>query len=189
MVVFILLKKVVVKIVGHKLTVKQKLFADEYLKSGNATDAAVKAGYSARTAQRIGSENLSKPLIKAYITAKMQDIEDAKIMDAKEALELLTKIARAEIEETVTIGTPDGIEQAKQPPSIKDRVSAIKEVLKRYQIGELERVQLRKAIADARMAEAKATVAEKLGQEKNNQIDAILDKLEEEINESGSGSN
>lgn len=42
-----------------KLTEKQKRFADEYIKSGNATQAAIKAGYSKRTANRIGPENLS----------------------------------------------------------------------------------------------------------------------------------
>ncbi|MGG2139985.1 terminase small subunit [Symbiopectobacterium sp. RP] len=44
-----------------KLTDKQELFAREYLKDLNATQAAIRAGYSEKTARKIGSENLSKP--------------------------------------------------------------------------------------------------------------------------------
>lgn len=43
----------------RKLTPKQQLFADEYIKSGNATDAAIKAGYSPKTARSIAQENLT----------------------------------------------------------------------------------------------------------------------------------
>jgi phage terminase small subunit len=50
-----------------KLTPKQKLFCDYYLISLNATDAAIKAGYSENAAQEIGSQNLSKPIVKEYV--------------------------------------------------------------------------------------------------------------------------
>lgn len=50
-----------------KLTPKQQRFVEEYLVDLNATQACVRAGYSKKTAQRIGSENLSKPLIAAEI--------------------------------------------------------------------------------------------------------------------------
>ena len=43
-----------------KLTIKQKKFADEYIICGNATQAAIKAGYSKKTAYQIGSANLQK---------------------------------------------------------------------------------------------------------------------------------
>jgi phage terminase small subunit len=45
------------------LTAKQSLFIKEYLVDLNATQAAIRAGYSEKTAQVIGSENLSKPII------------------------------------------------------------------------------------------------------------------------------
>ena len=51
---------------------KQKKFADEYLLSWNAADAARKAGYSENSAASIGSENLRKPQIAAYIRARAQ---------------------------------------------------------------------------------------------------------------------
>ena len=50
----------------EKLTVKQKKFCEYYIQTGNATDSARKAGYSQRSAQAIGKENLMKPLIAEY---------------------------------------------------------------------------------------------------------------------------
>lgn len=47
-----------------KLTLKQQRFADEYIISGNATQAAIEAGYSEKTARFIGNENLTKLKIK-----------------------------------------------------------------------------------------------------------------------------
>ena len=44
----------------RKLTPKQQRFADEYIKSGNAADAARKAGYSKQTARTVGQQNLTK---------------------------------------------------------------------------------------------------------------------------------
>ncbi|HHL0777610.1 TPA: terminase small subunit, partial [Streptococcus agalactiae] len=55
-----------------KLTLKQKRFADEYIISANATAAAIKAGYSKKTARSIGQENLTKPDIKAYIDERLE---------------------------------------------------------------------------------------------------------------------
>ena len=55
-----------------KLTPKQKLFCKYYLISLNATDAAIKAGYSKKTANRIGTENLSKPVIREYLESQMK---------------------------------------------------------------------------------------------------------------------
>jgi len=54
-----------------KLTDKQKAFVEEYLVDLNATQAAIRAGYSEHTAQMIGSENLSKPMIQGAIQAGM----------------------------------------------------------------------------------------------------------------------
>ncbi|MFR6454907.1 MAG: terminase small subunit, partial [Peptoniphilus lacrimalis] len=55
-----------------KLTIKQKKFADEYIKTGNATQSAINAGYSKKTARVTGAENLTKPNIKAYVDERMK---------------------------------------------------------------------------------------------------------------------
>lgn len=54
------------------LSDKQQRFCDEYLLDLNATQAAIRAGYSEKTAKQIGSENLSKPDVNAYLLARMK---------------------------------------------------------------------------------------------------------------------
>lgn len=97
-----------------KLTAKQQKFADSYIKSGNATQAAIEAGYSTKTARVIGQENLLKPALKNYIDERMNQLDSERIMDAKEAMQLLTSIARGEITETVVLSTPDGLEETEK---------------------------------------------------------------------------
>ena len=58
-----------------KMTAKQQLFCDEYLIDLNATQAAIRAGYSEKTARKIGQENLTKPDIQEYIQKKKADRE------------------------------------------------------------------------------------------------------------------
>lgn len=77
-----------------KLTEKQKRFCDEYLISLNATEAAVKAGYSPRTARVIGPENLQKPVIQAFIRERLEKKDSERIMKQDEVLERLTEIGR-----------------------------------------------------------------------------------------------
>lgn len=56
----------------QKLTDKQKRFVDEYLVDLNATQAAIRAGYSAKTAYSIGQENLRKPAIQAALARRQE---------------------------------------------------------------------------------------------------------------------
>lgn len=55
------------------LTAKQQLFVEEYLIDLNATQAAIRAGYSERTARKIGNENLTKPDIATKIQEAMNN--------------------------------------------------------------------------------------------------------------------
>lgn len=140
-----------------KLTEKQKRFADEYIKSGNATQAAIKAGYSKKTAKIVASQNLTKLNVKSYIDDRMKVIEDNRIMTAKEAVEFLTSVVRGDVKETVVIGTPVGAEEVEKEADVKTRISAVKELLKRYPDNDkLMEQQLRKLTAEADLAEAKA---------------------------------
>lgn len=58
----------------QKLTLKQAKFAKEYIKSGNGTQAAIKAGYSKNSAQEIASENLSKPIVRNEIQSAAEKL-------------------------------------------------------------------------------------------------------------------
>ena len=166
-----------------KLTAKQRLFADEYIRSGNATQSAIKAGYSVRTAKQVGTENLSKPYLKAYIDAKMAEIESHKIADAKEAMQAITAIARGETMETQAQINPltGDWEKTEVPADLKTRLTAWREILKRYPLAdELTKAQLRKANADARVAEARAKALEDNGQDMELLLDKMLDTITRE---------
>ncbi|MFQ7654713.1 MAG: terminase small subunit [Enterococcus gallinarum] len=162
-----------------KLTEKQRRFADEYIKLGNATEAARLAGYSTKTAAVVGAENLTKPNIKSYIDKVLSEMASKRVMDATEAMELLTSIARGEIEEIVYIGTADGVIKVEKPPDINQKTNALKEILKRYPIDREGKRRLLQAQADKAVAEAKIienTAAKLDGSGKVNQLlKALLD--------------
>ncbi|AWV38072.1 terminase small subunit [Leuconostoc mesenteroides] len=140
-----------------KLTPKQKKFADEYIKTGNATQSAIEAGYSKKTAAVIATENLIKPNIKTYIEKCMADIASNRVMSYTEAVELLTSIARGEEKETVVVSTPIGVEEVEKEPDTKTRIIAVREILKRYPNNDkLVEQQIRKISAEADIAEANA---------------------------------
>ena len=171
-----------------KLTAKQRLFADEYIKSGNATQSAIKAGYSPKTVRSIGQENLTKPDIKSYIDAKMAEIESHKIADAKEVLEFYTRVLRKEETEPEKLMDEDGSEHfCDREPSLKDRLSAAKELMKRYPLSDpIVQAQLKKLTADTRISEARAKSLEDGGQDIATALDKVMDKLIDESNkESG----
>lgn len=79
-----------------KLTIKQKKFADEYIISGNATDAAIKAGYSEKYAGANAGKSLKNTKIQKYIEDKLAELESAKTMSLEEALQRSASIARRE---------------------------------------------------------------------------------------------
>lgn len=86
-----------------KMTPKQKLFCDEYLIDLNATQAAIRAGYSKKTAKQIGQENLTKPDIKEYIEKRMAEKEEALIAKQDEVMKYLTSVMRREETESVVV--------------------------------------------------------------------------------------
>lgn len=120
-----------------KLTAKQRRFCDEYLIDLNATQAAIRAGYSEKNARNIASENLAKPNIKAYIDERMSEKESQLIATQDEVLKYLTSVLRGESQSTeiVVEGTGDGCSEArtlKKEPSEKDRLRAAELLGKRY---------------------------------------------------------
>lgn len=104
-----------------KLTQKQKAFADEYLISGNITEAAKKAGYSEKTARVIGQENLQKPAVLSYIAERQKQIDDSRIADVKEVLEFYSSVLRGEVKD-----------QFDMDATLSDRLAAGRELMKRY---------------------------------------------------------
>jgi phage terminase small subunit len=86
-----------------KLTAKQEKFCNEYLIDLNATQAAIRAGYSEKTAAVIAAENLTKPNISQYIQeARQKSAEKAEISREK-VINEYAKLAFFDIRKVLTV--------------------------------------------------------------------------------------
>jgi phage terminase small subunit len=118
---------------GGIMTEKQKRFCEEYLVDCNATQAAIRAGYSPKTAYSIGNENLNKPEIKTYIDEQLEKNSSAKIATAREVMEHLTAVMNGEVKEQALIWIGDGEQDITEiAVSEKDRLKAAELLGKRY---------------------------------------------------------
>lgn len=120
-----------------KMTEKQKRFCDEYLIDLNATQAAIRAGYSKKTAYRTGADNLMKPQIKEYISARMDEKNKELIADQDEVLKYLTSVLRGKSRSSVVVieSTGDFCSEAREmekTPDEKERLKAAELLGKRY---------------------------------------------------------
>lgn len=119
------------------MTAKQMRFCDEYLIDLNATQAAIRAGYSKKTAYAIGNENLMKPELKKYIEQRMAEKESALIADQDEVLKYLTAVMRGQTKAEVVVveNIGDYMSEArtmKKAPDEKERLKAAELLGKRY---------------------------------------------------------
>ncbi|MDV3545955.1 terminase small subunit [Leuconostoc pseudomesenteroides] len=161
-----------------KLTPKQKKFADEYIKTGNATQSAIEAGYSKKYANTNAPKLLQNTTLKQYIEKCMAEIASNRVMSYTEAVELLTSIARGEEKETVVVATPVSVEKVEKEADLKTRISALKEILKRYPNNDkLIEQQIRKLSAEADIAQKKA----ELLSGSNGDITININPFEEDI--------
>lgn len=139
----------------NKLTAMQKRFVDEYIISGNATQAALAAGYSPNTAGKLAHKNMGKPQIKEYLAKRLRDAQSEKTATAQEIMEYLTSVVRGESrsEEIVVEGLGNGVSEARafdKAPSENDRIKAAALLAKRFGLNmseleyktRLERLQL-----------------------------------------------
>lgn len=119
------------------LTVKQRRFVDAYIETGNAAEAARRAGYKSRNADVMGRENLRKPMVRKVLEARLKELEDAQIADAREVLIHLTSAMRGEIEEEIPVveGCGKGVSKARiirKHISARDRLRAAEMLMKRH---------------------------------------------------------
>lgn len=115
------------------MNARQKKFCDEYLIDCNATQAAIRAGYSPKTAYSIGEENLKKPELKAYINEQLELLHSKRTADAQEVLEYLTSVMRGEHTEQTLQLVGDGVQTITDiDVSAKERLKAAELIGKRY---------------------------------------------------------
>ena len=120
------------------LNQRQKMFADEYLVSGNAEQAAIKAGYSEKYARGNAHKLVANSCIKEYLDERLKQIESRKIADAAEVMRYLTSVMRNETQEEVPVVVNQGeyseVQMVKKDTSIKDRNKAAEMLAKRFGI-------------------------------------------------------
>lgn len=116
---------------------KQRHFADEYIISRNATQSAIKAGYSDKTARSIGHKLLTKVDISEYIKKRTEELFDERSMSIAEALAISASIARGEIQQGYskkTVKTAEGVEVFETTyeftPTIEERQRSLDHIFK-----------------------------------------------------------
>lgn len=106
-----------------KLKPKELIFAEEWLKTTNATQSAIKAGYSARTAYSAGNRLLKKVDVRQYIDERLAEMKESSIADTNEVMQFLSSTMRGDI--------PD---QFGLDPALNDRIKAAELLGKRYKM-------------------------------------------------------
>ena len=116
---------------------RQKHFADEYIISKNATQSAIVAGYSEKTAYSIGQRLLKNVEISEYIKKRTEELFDERSMTIAEALAISASIARGDVQKGYskkTVKTDDGDEITETTyeftPSIEERQRSVDHILK-----------------------------------------------------------
>lgn len=117
------------------MTLKQQRFADEYIISGNATGAAVKAGYSPKYANTNASKLLQNTAIKSYIDERLAQLASEKIATQEEVLSYLTSVMRGETQEQTLISIGElGQTITDIDVGAKDRIKAAELLGKRHRL-------------------------------------------------------
>ena len=124
------------EVVENGMTEKQKLFADEYIISLNATQAYKKAYPNVKkdeVAKAAGSRLLTNVNVKAYIDEQLEKLKSERVADQQEVLEFLTAVMRGEITEPLLVLDGDGYQKVMDAkPNVSTRKSAAVDLGKRY---------------------------------------------------------
>lgn len=110
-----------------KLTPKQQRFVEEYLIDLNATQASIRAGYSSKTANEIGAENLTKPSIKEAIALAMAERSRRTGISQDRVIKEYARIAFANMKDFAT-WNKDGVEFTDSEDLSEDDAACVAEV-------------------------------------------------------------
>lgn len=194
----------------RKLTPKQRKFANEFIKTNNAYQSAIKAGYSKNYAS-VGTKKLLENVrIQNYIQQKTGDVEKRESVEADEVLKNVYRIAAGKPikrdfvqtdnlkKEIVLRGVKKGSkptatmrsgyetnETTITPAATKEQVAAAELWFKlngklKNDSKEVEKQKIRKLEAEADVAEQKAHNARNSGQDIGQQFDKMFERLKED---------
>ncbi|MCI2869912.1 terminase small subunit [Staphylococcus hominis] len=117
------------------LTLKQKQFADEYIRTGNAYQSAINVGYSEKYAKARSHKMLENVGINQYIDENLEIIQKESIAEADEIMRYLTRVLRGEEKEEILVYVGGGMQEIQTiKPSAKDRIKAAELLGKRYRM-------------------------------------------------------
>ena len=105
------------------LNKRQIDFVQEYMKTNNVRQSAIKAGYSPKTASVQGSRLLTNVKVSAYINAINERLESDKIADIEEVMQYLTSVMRGEKKDQFDLD-----------PSLSERTKAASELARRLDV-------------------------------------------------------
>lgn len=118
---------------GYGLTMKQRIFVNEYIKTGNIFNSAVKAGYSKNYAKSNATKLLANNSVQTYMAAQMAKLDKKNIATQEEILERLTLIARGEVsDETLKLDALGGQSITELRVATKEQLKALELLGKRY---------------------------------------------------------
>lgn len=160
-----------------KMTAKQQRFCDEYLIDLNATQAAIRAGYSEKYAHTNAAKLLQNTTIKNFIAARLADKEDNLIAKQDEVLRYFSSVMRGESRSSVLARCEDGSEEViEKPPDEKERLDAAKQLAKRYG---LDREEIER---QAKIDKLKAEIARLKGENPDDEKadDGFMEALQSE---------
>ena len=121
------------------LTARQKRFCDEYLIDLNGTQAAIRAGYSPKSARQSADKNMSNGDIRKYIDDRMKEKEKELIADQDEVLKYLTMVLRGKSQSEIVVVENIGdftseARRIQKAPDEKERLKAAELLGKRYNL-------------------------------------------------------
>lgn len=116
--------------IAEKLIHKKRAFCEEYIKDYHGTNAAIRAGYSQKTAGVKAAQLMREPDVKAYISELTGSIKSERIATATEIQEILTKQVRGEEYEEVVVCNQRGSEVLEKRISPRDRANAAVQLAK-----------------------------------------------------------
>lgn len=117
----------------RKINPKQQAFADNFIETGNAEEAALKAGYSESYARGQSYKLLANVGIKTYIENRMEELKSERVANQQEILESLTKVLRGEEKGTALVGVGMGEQEVQDiKPTLAEKIKAAELLGRRF---------------------------------------------------------
>lgn len=143
----------------RKPTIKQLCWVDEMMIDGNATQAAIRAGYSKKTAKQQGSENLAKPYLMELLNEKRKKRSEQVDKTALDVFRELALIGFSNVADFITIGE-DGTPRTNLAKASREQLAAVSEItIEEFMDGPVDELRPVRRVK-MKLADKKAALAE-----------------------------